>query len=192
MGRRRGKDLIGMCSERAAWPSSQPSRVAASRAAASRRSTAGGRSCARTTSATSSAAGGLSATHVSAAGTPVREDSPTTATARPSTMGVWARSSSSAALEHARLDAGRAAEGEHRVVVARVRLARVKEQRGVVELRERHGRARSERVVAAQQHALALVADHLGLEPVARGRAAHEPGVERPFAHRVEDVPRRP
>ena len=93
-----------------------------------------------------------------------------------------------AALEHARLDARRSAEGEHRVVVARVGLARVKQQRDVVELRERHRRATGERVVAAQQHALALVADHVGLEPVARGRAAHEPGVERPFAHGVEDV----
>ena len=37
---------------------------------------------------------GLSATHVSATGMTVREDSPTTATARPSTTGVWARSSS--------------------------------------------------------------------------------------------------
>ena len=95
-----------------------------------------------------------------------------------------------AALEHPRLDARRAAEGEHRVVVARVGLARVKEQRDVVELRERHRRATGERVVAAQQHALALVADHVGLEPVARGRAAHEPGVERPVAHRVEDLRR--
>ena len=75
--------------------------------------------------------------------------------------------------------------------MARVGVARVKEQRDVVELRERDRRARGERVVAAQQHALALVADDVGLEPVARRRAAHEPGVDRALAHRVEDLRRR-
>jgi len=45
------------------------------------------------TSATSSAAGGSSATQVSSGDRTVREDSPTIATARLSTIGVCARSS---------------------------------------------------------------------------------------------------
>ena len=98
-----------------------------------------------------------------------------------------------AALEHPRLDAGRAAEGEHGVVVARVGGARVQEERDVARAaRAAPAAAAASAMVAAQQHALALVAHDVGLEPVARGRAAHEPSVDRALAHGVEDLRRWP
>ena len=104
------------------------------RAAASRRSSAGERCCARATIATSSAAGGLSARHVSSAGQHRARGLADDRHRPPVDDGRLGEVELGAALEHPRLDARRAAEGEHGVVVARVGGARVQEQRDAAEL----------------------------------------------------------